>query len=65
MSKWKLTDIKELQTYGKELISGGPLTDDRLEGVLRQTEIFENFSFVGPGSIMRVKRKQSAKKLKI
>ena len=45
VSKWKLTDIKELQTYGKEFISGGPFADDRLEDVLRQTEVFEKFLY--------------------
>ena len=46
VSKWKLTDIQELKTYGKELISHGPLTDERLEDALRQTEIFRKFSLV-------------------
>ena len=68
MSKWKFTDIEELKTYGKELISHGPLTDERLEDALRQTEIFRKFSLVQIRTRIyyeRLLKKQCAKKLKI
>ena len=68
MSKWKLTEIQELKTYGKELISRGPLTDERLEDALRQTETFRKFSLFQIRTRInyeRLLKKQYAKKLTI
>ena len=68
VSQWKLTDIKEIKTYGKQLISCGPLTDVRSDDVLRQTENFKKFLLVQIRvriNYERLLRKQSTKKLNI